>query len=525
VKLSLSQQLKDQLASSVDELISNRVASRVSQKDFTLWGPDAEAESRIRLGWTESASTSAELIPSILQLRDEFRSQGIDRFVLCGMGGSSLAPEVIAKTSGVELTVLDSTDPAQVLAALIELDRTAVVVSSKSGSTVETDSQKRAFEAAFKAAGIDPLTRIVIVTDPGSPLDQASRAAGYRVFNADPNVGGRYSALTAFGLVPTGLAGANVEELLQSASSASSSLTSDGLENPALWLGAAMARTPGAARFKDKFLIETDQLAGFGDWAEQLVAESTGKEQLGILPVVVTADAPELQLNLADTLVVRYSDSQPTFDGITFSGQLGELFLLWEYATAVAGYLMQINPFDQPNVESAKIAARALLDSPALASEPDFVDRGVAVKAFGFKILGATVEAALEQLMAAADENTYFSIHVYLSRPEFPQFEGLRDVLAARTSRPVTFGWGPRFLHSTGQYHKGGPRQGLFIQITFESETDLEIEGRPFSFGTLISAQAAGDAKVLEDNGLKVVTLKLSNPLADLNLIERVIRS
>ncbi len=286
-----------------------------------------------------------------------------------------------------------------------------------------------------------------------------------------------------------------------------------------------MARTPGSEGFKDKFLIETDALSGFGDWAEQLVAESTGKEQLGILPVVVSSLAPELGLNLADTLVVRFSESEPDFEGITFSGDLGELFLLWEYATAVAGYLMQINPFDQPNVESAKVAARALLDSPALASEPDFVDRGVAVKVFGFKVVGATVEAALEQLMASADESSYFSIHAYLSRPEFPQFESLRDVLAKRTERPVTFGWGPRFLHSTGQYHKGGPRQGLFIQITFESERDLAIEGRPFSFGTLIAAQAAGDAKVLEDNGLKVVTLKLSSPLTDLGLIERVIRS
>jgi hypothetical protein len=525
VKLNLSESLKAQLAPAVSELVTAQVASRISQKDFTLWGPEAESESKIRLGWTESASTSAELIPGILQLRDEFRSNGITRFVLCGMGGSSLAPEVITKTSGVELTVLDSTDPTQVLAALVELERTAVVVSSKSGSTVETDSQKRAFESAFTALGIDPVERIVIVTDPGSPLDQTSRAAGYRVFNADPNVGGRYSALTAFGLVPTGLAGADIAALLASAASASGPLAADTQDNAALWLGAAMARTPGSSGFKDKFLIETDSLSGFGDWAEQLVAESTGKEQLGILPVVVSSGAPELSLSLTDTLIIRYSDSQPAFEGITFSGQLGELFLLWEYATAVAGYLMQINPFDQPNVESAKIAARALLDSPALASEPDFVDRGVAVKAFGFKILGATVEAALEQLMSFADQDSYFSIHAYLSRPAFPQFEGLRDVLAARTSRPVTFGWGPRFLHSTGQYHKGGPKQGLFIQITFDSDADLEIEGRPFSFGTLIAAQAAGDAKVLEDNGLKVVTLKLSNPIADLSLIERVIRS
>ena len=525
MRLNLSARLKEQLAPAVAELVANRVAARISAKDFTLWGPAAEAESKIRLGWTDSAVTSAALVPEILALKEHFKSVGVNRFVLCGMGGSSLAPEVITKTAGVELVVLDSTDPSQVAAALVDLERTAVVVSSKSGSTVETDSQKRAFESGFTAAGIDPLDRIVIVTDPGSPLDLTSRGNGYRVFNADPNVGGRYSALTAFGLVPTGLAGVDIASLLASAASAGSLLASDLSDNPALWLGAAFARTPAMHGFKDKFLIETDGLAGFGDWAEQLVAESTGKEQIGILPVVVSSAAPELALNLPDTLTIRFAEQEPAFDGITFSGELGELFLLWEYATAVSGYLMQINPFDQPNVESAKIAARALLDSPTIASDPDFVDRGVAVKSYGFKVLGATVEAALEQLMALAEDDSYFSIHAYLSRPQFPQFESLRDLIATRTSRPVTFGWGPRFLHSTGQYHKGGPRQGLFIQISFEADQDLAIEGRPFTFGTLIAAQAAGDAKVLQDNGLKVVTLKLSNPLADLELLGRVIRS
>jgi hypothetical protein len=408
---------------------------------------------------------------------------------------------------------------------LIDLPRTAVVVSSKSGSTVETDSQKRAFESAFRSAGIDPLERIIIVTDPGSPLDQASRATGYRVLNADPNVGGRYSALTAFGLVPSGLAGADIAGLLAAANRVGQVLASDDEENPGLWLGAALAAAPGRSGAKDKFLIETDSLAGFGDWAEQLVAESTGKLQRGILPVVVTAKAPELALDLGDTLSFSFADSAPLNQDGTFFGELGELFLLWEYATVVAGYLMEINPFDQPNVESAKIAARTLLDSPAIASDPDFVDRGIEVQGYGFDILGSTVEAALEQLIAMADENSYFSIHAYLNRSELPQFESLRDTLAARTSRPVTFGWGPRFLHSTGQYHKGGPRQGLFIQLTAESSSDLEIEGRPFSFGTLIAAQAAGDARVLEENGLPVVTLKLSNPMQDLQLLEQVIRS
>ena len=528
MKLDISSALKAQLQPAVDELIAAEIASRLAAKDSSIWGPAAQPEASIRLGWTESARTSMEVVPAILKLRDEFRAAGITRFVLCGMGGSSLAPEVITKTQGVNLTVLDSTDPSQVASALIDLEITAVVVSSKSGSTVETDSQKRAFEAAFRSAGIDPVDRIVIVTDPGSPLDQASRSAGYRVFNADPNVGGRYSALTAFGLVPTGLAGADITQLLASANQSNSALFSDSTDNPSIWLGAALARTPkadGTTGFRDKFLIETDDLAGFGDWAEQLVAESTGKEGKGILPVVVSQSAPELALNLPDTLTIRFSELEPQAEGINFSGSLGELFMLWEVATSLAGYLMGINPFDQPDVESAKIAARALLDSPAAATQPDFVDRGVAVTSYGFDVIGSTVEAALEQLMSMADQASYFSIHAYLSRPGFPQLESLRELFAKRTSRPVTFGWGPRFLHSTGQYHKGGPKQGLFIQLIVDSETDLEIEGRPFSFGSLIAAQAAGDAKVLEGNGLPVVSLRVSDPLAALDLIERVVRS
>lgn len=528
MNLEISNGLKAQLQPAVDELIQAQIASRLADQDSSIWGPAAQPEASIRLGWTESARTSMEVVPAILQLRDEFRAAGITRFVLCGMGGSSLAPEVITKTQGVNLTVLDSTDPSQVISALVDLERTAVVVSSKSGSTVETDSQKRAFETAFRAAGIDPIARIVIVTDPGSPLDQTSRAAGYRVFNADPNVGGRYSALTAFGLVPTGLAGADITQLLATANNANSTLFYDSADNPAIWLAAAMARTPksdGTPGFRDKFLIETDDLAGFGDWAEQLVAESTGKEGKGILPVVVTKSAPEFSVTLPDTLPIRFSPLAPEAEGINFSGGLGELFMLWEVATSLAGYLMGINPFDQPDVESAKIAARALLDSPAAAAQPDFVDRKVAVTSYGFDVIGSTVEAALEQLMAHANDASYFSIHAYLSRPAFPQLESLRELLAKRTGRPVTFGWGPRFLHSTGQYHKGGPKQGLFIQLVADSETDLKIEGRPFSFGSLIAAQAAGDAKVLESNGLKVVTLRISDPLAALELVERVVRS
>src|SRR5690606_30080406 len=234
----------------VPQLVSDLVASRITGQDSSLWGEAAEEESAKRLGWTEAVVVSEGLVDDILALRDELRDAGITHVALAGMGGSSLAPEVITKTAGVPLTVLDSTHPAQVTAALADrLESTVLVVSSKSGSTVETDSQKRVYERAFLDAGIDPISRIVIVTDPGSPMDVSARADGYRVFNADPNVGGRYSALTAFGLVPSGLAGVDIAALLDEASSVSGRIAVDQPNNPALVLGAAIA---GTRPLKDK---------------------------------------------------------------------------------------------------------------------------------------------------------------------------------------------------------------------------------------------------------------------------------
>ena len=355
------------VANHIDTLVADKVASRIAAKDFTLWGKDAEAESSIRLGWVTSATDSAPLVESILSLKKEFNDKGVNRFVLCGMGGSSLAPEVITHTAGVELVVLDSTDADQVGAALAgDLSKTAIVVSSKSGSTVETDSQKRIFEKAFTDAGIDKTDRIVIVTDPGSPMEAAAKADGYRVFNADPTVGGRYSALTAFGIVPSGLAGADIAQLLKDAQDVAELLATDSVDNPALVLGAALACTPGEMGFRDKIGVVADgtPIVGFGDWAEQLIAESTGKIGKGILPVVLDPQSQELHSGLADLLAVRVVADATTVGGdeVAVSGPLGAQFLLWEYATVIASRLIGINPFDQPDVESAKIAARGMLE-------------------------------------------------------------------------------------------------------------------------------------------------------------------
>jgi glucose-6-phosphate isomerase len=516
----------------VADLVSDRFASQLFAQDATLWGPDAEEEAGKRLSWVQLATASRPLVAEITALRDELRAAGVDHVVLCGMGGSSLAPEVICATDGVELTVVDSSDPDQVRSALTDrLEHTVVVVSSKSGSTVETDSQRRAFVAAFEQAGIDPASRVVVVTDPGSPLDESSRADGYRVVNADPDVGGRYSALTAFGLVPSGLAGADVGRLLDEAASVADVLAADDPANPGLVLGAAIA---GTDPLRDKLVLVDDgsPLVGFADWAEQLIAESTGKLGTGILPVVVrdTSD-PEVRWPAGDVTVARLGSGTSPTDGrseVVVSGPLGAQMLLWEVATVAAGRLLGINPFDQPDVESAKVAARTMLEGTPEADEPAFVDQGVEVRALGGRgdWLGdaATLEEAVAGLLTQLDPvRGYVAVMAYLDRLAHPELADVRRALALRTERPTTFGWGPRFLHSTGQLHKGGPETGVYLQVTGTPSGDVPVPGREFGFATLISAQAAGDAQVLADHGRPVLRLHVTDQQSGLAAVRRVL--
>ncbi len=516
----------DAITTSVPVLVEAQFASKLFAQDPTLWGPDAEAESAVRLSWVNLARTSRPLIGEIAALRDQLRGEGVDRVVLCGMGGSSLAPEVICATAGVDLVVLDSSQPDMVRDAIVELDRTVVVVSSKSGSTVETDSQRRAFRAAFEEKGIDPTSRIVIVTDPGSPLDEQSRADGYRVINADPDVGGRYSALTAFGLVPSGLAGADIEALLDDAEAVADVLSADDDANPGLRLGAAMAATDP---LRDKLVLVDDGsgIVGLPDWAEQLIAESTGKQGTGILPVVVGSEEdPEVAWPDADMTVVRLKGDDEDPDSpdelvqadrsdIAVSGPLGAQLMLWEVATAAAGRLLGINPFDQPDVESAKKAARTLLDEGmGAADEPAATDGAVEIRALGGDWLAGatTVPQALAALVGQLDpDRGYLAVMAYLDRIADAELASVRPGLARRTHRPVTFGWGPRFLHSTGQFHKGGPATGVYLQVTTAPHEDLAVPGREFSFGDFVASQAAGDAQVLAEHGRPVLQLHLTD--------------
>jgi glucose-6-phosphate isomerase len=498
----------------VDKLVADHIASALAAQDPTLWGPQATPEAGRRLAWVRLPETSRPLLATIEALRADLHTDGIDRVVLAGMGGSSLAPEVICQTAQVPLTVLDTTDPGQVADALAgDLTRTVLVVSSKSGSTAETDSHRRVFAEAFAAAGLDPAAHLVVVTDPGSPLQQIAEAAGYRaVITADPDVGGRYSALTAFGLVPAGLAGADIAGLLDDAAHAAPLLATDDPANPALRLGAALGAAHGAGAEKVVLADTGSGIIGLADWTEQLIAESTGKEGTGLLPVVVEGpDAPGFVDAGPDATPVAIGPGTDPA-AVAVAGTLGGQFLLWEHATAVVGRLLGINPFDQPDVEAAKIAARALLDgTTGQDPEPAFVEGDVAVYPVGNWLPPEvrTLADALRALVAATPERGYLAVQAYLDRIADASAAVLRPELARRTGLQTTFGWGPRFLHSTGQYHKGGPQNGSFLQLTGAVESDIPVPGMPFTLGELQQAQALGDAAVLAARGRPVLRLHL----------------
>jgi glucose-6-phosphate isomerase len=499
-------------------LVEAGVPGLLVAKDPTLWGPAAESEAKIRLGWVDTFRRGRELLPRLAELRTELAD--LTHVVLAGMGGSSLAPEVISRTLGRPLTVLDTTDPGQIRTALSDrLAQTVVVVSSKSGSTVETDSHRRAYLQAFLDSGLSEAEagrHFVIVTDPGSPLEATAQEMGAAVFLADPDVGGRYSALTAFGLVPTALAGVDVAELLDQAEALFAALSGD-KDNPGLALGAAL----GAAAVhdgRDKVTLVDDGtgIVGLGDWAEQLIAESTGKEGKGILPVVVESpDAPGATGDDVLTVTVGGSLQPGVVPGagvahVSVNGPLGAQFLAWEYAVAVAGRVLGINPFDQPNVTESKDNTKHILAS-------GLPDEGSAVTDGAIEVYGGagSVVDALRGLLGGIAPHGYLAVMAYLDRLADGELAQLRPLLArASAGRPVTFGWGPRFLHSTGQYHKGGPQVGSFLQVTGAVAEDLPVPGQAYTFGSLQAAQAAGDRQALASRGRPVLHLHLTDRAA-----------
>jgi glucose-6-phosphate isomerase len=484
----------------------NAITPSLAKKDSTLWGTTAEAEARIRLNWIDLPKSSRDLLPQLDAISAWVRSSNLAHFILCGMGGSSLAPEVIAKTFGKKLTVLDSTDPMQIrLAIPADLSQALVIVGSKSGSTIETASQKSFFEKLFTDANLDPKDHFVIVTDPNSPLDKSARASGLRVVNADPNVGGRFSALSAFGLVPAAILGVDVSVLLDDAEIAAQTFTE-----------------PNSSAVKIATLIfqETEQnfslldggsnVPGIGDWIEQLVAESTGKEQKGRLPIVVGSENSKVS---GPALSIGFAKGDCD---LNVSASLGEHFILWEWVTALICRALEVDPFNQPNVTEAKERTGKLLEAwgaqGRVDAEPSFESDSYAIYGGAF---GSQLSQVLKDLVDASGK--YLAIMAYLNREQDFEITRLRDSIAEKSGVGVTFGWGPRFLHSTGQFHKGGAHNGAFLQITSDCETDIAdiaIPGKDFSFQDLLMAQALGDGQALLARDLPVIRIHLKNRAA-----------
>ncbi len=533
MKLSLSVPVGEEFDVEAARLIDAGPASRLSRQDAELF--DGAADAADRMGWVDLPQEAAELLDQIDSLRARLQEQGLRTISLAGMGGSSLAPEVMTQTAGVRLEIVDSTDPNQVAEAIgTDLERTVLIIASKSGTTVETDSIRRSFAAAFESIGVDPASRMIAITDPGTELEALAAEQDFlATFLAEPTVGGRFSALSAFGLVPAGLAGADVRGIVAEAAEAVPHLSADSLDNPALrfgtWLSIAHARTT-----EKLVLAETaPQLRGLGAWVEQLVAESLGKDGQGILPVVVDSPADiGFSDARADALLCLLGPSAgdaelgaPSGFEATITGGLGELFLFWEYATAIAGYSIGVNPFDQPDVEAAKAQARQLLDGPdsGQSGQPKFREGEI-------DVLDVVDEAtdligALQELFSQVDEYGYVGVQAYLDRIADAEAAELRPLVSTHAGVQTTFGFGPRYLHSTGQYHKGGHPNGVFLQITGEARTDLLVPGRSYGFAELQRAQAAGDAAVLAEKGRPVLRLHLLDRARGLEQLRRAIAS
>jgi len=520
---------------------------RLWDGDPSLWTENITGQEEIkkRLGWLHLPETSKALLYEICDFADKIHYEGINRILVLGMGGSSLAPEVLSSVFVDEeseasegkpcLSILDSTDPAQVAWAAENYppSESLYVVSSKSGGTAEVNAMLDFF---WDLSGGDGM-RFIAITDPGTSLEKLAIERGFRkVFLADPNVGGRYSALTVFGLVPAALLGLDVRRLLGRSAwmMAQSTRNTPAARNPCLALGALLGEA--AARGRDKLTILADErLASFGSWLEQLIAESSGKDDAGIVPVDREPPAA-LSAYKKDRLFV-YVRQSGEFDervaALRASGQsvveisvenpydLGAEFYRWEYSTAIACHILGVNAFDQPNVEDAKKRARNKI--------AEYQEKGKVSAGDGVIITDA--EEQVKELLSQAKKGDYIAILAYAPRLKkvIPALQNMRVAIASKAKLPTTLGFGPRYLHSTGQLHKGGANNGIFLLITIDPQNDIEIPPREkeptrkMTFGTLEQAQAMGDYEALKAAGRRALHIHLKT-LSELDLLAHLVR-
>ena len=506
-------------------LQERNVVARVWQRDHTVWKPDSK-EITDRLGWLTVTERMRQDLPLLTSLAETVRAEGYGHVALLGMGGSSLGPEVLRQTFGSapgypELLVLDSTVPAWIEAVANAIDprRTLFLVSSKSGGTIETLSLYRYFRDLVEAAAGDSKAgmNFVAITDPGAPLETLARDQGFRRAFANPaDIGGRYSVLSYFGLVPAALIGMDVGALLDRADAMSAACAAGGpvQDNPGAHLGAVMGGA--ASEGRDKLtLLTSPSIGSFGLWVEQLIAESTGKEGAGIVPIAgePAPSSPDFYGNDRLFAYLRVEDDdnselEAQVNALETAGHpvvrldladkldLGAEFFRWEFATAVAGAVMGIHPFDQPDVQQAK----------------DLTDQVLQERQSAGALPAPEAPRSVENLLSdAGEEGGYVAIMPYVNGTAEIEaaFDSLRRRILERKRLPTTLGYGPRFLHSTGQLHKGGPATGYYLQITAERRRDLQVPEAPYTFGALADAQALGDLRALKTKGRRAAAIRL----------------
>ncbi len=533
----------------VEEVKNNykkeNIAERIFNKDYTIWSEKPD-EITNRLDWLISPEETLANIEEITTFVDEVKGGKFTDALLLGMGGSSLAPEVFSFSFGVKenylnLHVLDSTDPGAILSYKEKLDpkKTLYIVSTKSGGTIETLSFFKYFFTHCKnELGEYAGKHFVAITDPGSKLEEMAKRLKFRkIFLNNPNIGGRYSVLSYFGIVPAALVGIDIEQLLKNASAVAkdckktSSICGD--------IGITISELAKLGRDKLTF-IYSKQIRSFGTWVEQLVAESTGKNGKGILPVESESLENHIYYNNDRVFVYTHFENDNEFtdkiEQLKEAGHpvieisldnvydLGEEFFRWEFATAVSGWNLQIQPFDQPNVESAKVEAKAMINSYLEQGELPELKTNIQHK--GIKLYGNTSQSELGKAfiefldsLQSREKYNYLAIMAYVTPTEeiIEPLKELRTKIQKKYKTAVTVGYGPRFLHSTGQLHKGDGGNGLFLQFTENMPKDADIPKEPgsnesqFSFGTLKTAQLLGDRQALLNNSRKVVTIDLGD--------------
>ena len=539
---------REALEAAVRERLAALAAADFSERlwaaDPTLWKADDDAHQRIvadALGWLSVFEGVRDEVHGLTEFVNELRAEGFRSAVLLGMGGSSLAPEVMHAILGtrpgyLDLHVLDSTDPAAVAAveAALDLESTLFVVASKSGGTTETACFHAYFyERLREHCGEHAGQHFVAITDEGSSLEAEALDEGFRAIFVNPSdIGGRYSALSFFGIVPAALIGVDLERLLDGVRAMAVACGPDVPveQNPALRLGAAMGEL--ALRGRDKLTLVFDPpLAPLGAWVEQLVAESTGKEGTGILPVDLEELGPSdaygddrvfaavrlagaADAGIAEALEALRDAGHPVLEHeIADACDLGGEFLRWEIAVAAAGHVLGIDAFDQPNVQESKDITKGLLgeyvETGELPAEPAAHDGRRVVYPVGDEDL----PAALREFFAQAAAGDYVALQAYVAPGQavWDQLQAVRLLLRDGLRVATTLGYGPRYLHSTGQLHKGGPNKGLFLQLLGHDPGDVEIPGQPYSFGVLKRAQARGDLTALRAHGCRAMRVCLGD--------------